>query len=178
MAAVQRPEELHPRVMERVAELTAIVRQRMPAFLQPTVGYYEGRAAAGLAYYRTHRIEFHRTLLRENVEEFLREVVAHEMAHVTCYALAAQRRIPGNGRGHGRHWQGVMRVWFGIEPRRTHNYDMQNAGAKRQHRWRAECGCADGCVVTTARRNKMLRGVGYRCRKCAQTLAFPEERIA
>lgn len=179
MSAVQRPEELHGRVEARVTELTEIVRARLHGFPMPAIGYFDSRAAAGLAYYHAFRIELNATLLREHTADMLHDTIAHEMAHLACYYAANRLRvIPGTGRGHGRHWQGIMRSYFGIEPRRTHNYDLSTVRVKRQHRWRAECGCEGGCILTTARRNKMLRGATYRCAKCKQRLAFPDERVS
>jgi SprT protein len=185
MSACQRPEELHERVMARVDELTAIVQQRIPGFARPNVGYFTGRAAAGLAYFQQHRIELHRELLRENVEDMIHDTIAHEMAHLVCYALAALRRIPGNGRGHGRHWQGVMRGYFGIEPSRTHSYDMTNAGVKRQHRWLYTCGCPGREIhLSTVRHNKAQHRVrmggtsGFRCRVCRAPIEFAEQRVS
>jgi SprT protein len=179
MAAVQRPEELHPRVMARVEELCAIVRQRLPNFLTPAVGYFDKKGCAGMAYYGSHRIELHREVLRAHTDETLRDTVAHEVAHLATYALGAAGRIPMSAaRGHGRHWRGVMRVWFGIEPKRTTTTGVEVCGARRQHVWLATCGCPTGCRVRTVVKNKMARGASYRCGRCKQRLAFPDQRVS
>lgn len=180
MSACQRPEELHGRVMARLDELMLVVSARLPGFTRPAVGYFTKRAAAGLAYYHAHRIELHRELLRENAEDMIHDTIAHELAHLVTFALASRRMIPGTGRGHGCHWQGVMRTWFGIVPKRTHSYDMTNAGVKRQRRWVYGCAYDHTLTMTTTRHNKAQRTAraradgtcGYLCARCHTPITF------
>jgi SprT protein len=125
-------------------------------------------------------------MLRENFPEFLREVIPHELAHLACYRLAALRRIPGNGSGHGRHWQGVMRTWFNVEPERTHKYDCTNSGAKRQRRWVYTCSAGHSLKLTTTRHRKAQRvlaqrgdgSCGYLCGHCRNRVTFTGEQAS
>lgn len=185
MSRVQRPEELHPQVLARVRELTAKVQQRVPEFCLPSVYYFDGRAAAGLAHLRENTIGINRTLLLENAADMLDDTVPHEVAHLAVYALYVRARLPRNASptGHGRHWQGVMRAWFGFEPKRLHSYSTANCNVKRQRRWTYSCSCKRH-EVTTALHNKMQRYLllcgrtGRACAICRAPLTYITKEAA
>ena len=166
MSALQ---AIKARVAARVAELTAIAQDRYPDFPAPLVAYFDGRRAAGLASPSAHRVSFNTTLLRENVASMLTETVAHEVAHlVVAHAFKQARKRP---RPHGREWQYVMRTLFGVEPARTHCYDMSNCNVRRQRRWIYRCDCREHAITTVLHKKIASGRSTYRCACCKGQLA-------
>lgn len=58
-------------------------------FTMPEVNYELRGIKAGVAYLQKNEIKFNRTLLQENTDEFIRQVVPHELAHLIVYRLVA-----------------------------------------------------------------------------------------
>ena len=56
-------------------------------FPMPVVDYDVRGTKAGVACLQQNTIKFNRTLLMENPEEFIRQVVPHELAHLIVYQL-------------------------------------------------------------------------------------------
>lgn len=163
--------KLRGEVYRRVEELVEIARsKRCPNMSMPTIGYYTGRNAAGLAHLETNVVKFHTILLEENREQMLRETVAHEMAHLAVHDMAERFIVPRKeGRAHGNAWKRVMLDWYGVPCDRRHNFDMTNAGSKRQRKWAYTCEC-DSYEISTTRHYRILRGRSYHCRKCSATI--------
>ena len=96
-------------------------------------------------------------------EEFLREVVPHEVAHLVTWLQYGDRARP-----HGAEWQSVMR-YFGIEtPRRCHDFKMDES-IRQQRRWAYRCNCREHTLSTT-RHNRAQRGTRYHCAACGAQL--------
>lgn len=155
---------LRQRVDDRLTEL---LDKLGPDVRRPRVTYYNNKLAAGRAVPLKNEIQLNAVLLAENQEDMLHETVAHELAHLYVYHRVQAGAMPRSAirRPHGREWQGVMRYKLGVEPSRTHAYDVGNVKARRQRRWKTKCAC-QVIEITTARKNKMLRGAQYRCRAC------------
>ena len=71
-------------------------------FTMPEVNYELRGIKAGVAYLQKNEIKFNRTLLQENMDEFIRQVVPHELAHLIVYQMF------GCVKPHGKEWQLVM----------------------------------------------------------------------
>lgn len=129
----------------------------------PKISYHDRKAAAGTAYYNRHAVSFHEVLATENGEAF-DQTIGHEIAHLVAYCIFGET-------GHGKNWKRVMRD-FGLEVRRCHNYDVANAGIRRQTRFAFVCGCASGKVhhISATVKNRIDQGVGYRCTDCKKVL--------
>lgn len=56
-------------------------------FTMPEVNYDLRGIKAGVAYLQKNEIKFNRTLLQENTDEFIRQVVPHELAHLIVYQM-------------------------------------------------------------------------------------------
>ncbi|MCP5161559.1 MAG: SprT-like domain-containing protein [Hahellaceae bacterium] len=111
-------------------------------------------------------LRFNAILLKENVDDFLREVPAHETAHLVIGVMYGRSVKP-----HGREWQAVMKEVFNIEPRVTHRMAV-NSGTRRRFEYR--CGCnGESHFLSTVRHNRiMAKTTQYRCRRCGDTLFF------
>ncbi len=115
--------------------------------------------AAGQAHYGKGQLRFNARLYRENQAAFLGEVVPHEVAHWLVWHHFGTRCRP-----HGREWQAVMTGVFGLEPRRTHDFAVQ------ENTFAYRCRCRQH-QLTVRRHNKVLRGqANYQCRLCGQPL--------
>lgn len=118
-------------------------------------------------------LNFNMTLLRENVDDFIKQTVPHEVAHAVCGALFATASY---GKPHGHCWKNVMR-WLGADPERCHDYNVKNARAynKTKYLWGCRCGCH---VVGPVKHKKMFasqtlfKQFRYRCSRCKNPVEY------
>jgi SprT protein len=165
---------LHAAVVARLNHGLGIVRNqpRYGEFPEPVVAYFNRRTAAGMALHEPWAIALNRGLLEVHPRENLEETVLHELAHLVVGYARRQRIIRGRSTAHGEDWQNVMRQWFHVEPRRTHDLSVSHLDIRRQRRWAYGCGCRTW-QVTTVRHNRIQRGLAeYRCERCRGTLTF------
>ena len=112
--------------------------------------------------YGVGEVELNYRLHRDNPSHVI-STYLHELAHVI-------NRLDNGFNGvqsHGYEWKAVMRE-LGQSPDRCHKMDV-SAYKNKQKRFDYKCGCTIH-KVTTTKHNKILRGAGYRCRGCKQTL--------
>ena len=95
-------------------------------------------------------------------EQFLRETVPHEVAHVVTWLLHGQRVRP-----HGPEWRAVMRHLGVHDPQRCHEYEMPSL--RSQRRWPYRCACKTHQLSTT-RHRRAQQGTRYQCKACGTTL--------
>lgn len=98
------------------------IRLSYPRVLFSIRGMTAGRAHCG-----RDVIEYNPTLLGENVEDFLRQTVRHEVAH-----LAAHKKFGHAIKPHGNEW-GSCCWYLGIPATRCHNYDIGNTPARAHY---------------------------------------------
>jgi len=135
-------------------------------FKYPTVLYTKRGRTAGTANDSTYTVNFNAVLLMENVEDFLKRTVIHEMAHLIDGIVSPEAKAGGRwGRKrdiHGPRWKGIMKL-LGGPTSRCHSYDTTNSKIKRtkkpKHVWK--CGCGNGSVkLTAAAHKKQLNATG------------------
>ena len=90
----------------------------------PTISYDLRGVKAGVAYLQKNEIKFNRTLLLENSDEFIRQVVPHELAHLIVY------QVFGRVKPHGQEWQAVMTQLFNLPADTCHKFDVENVQGK------------------------------------------------
>lgn len=137
---------------------------------RPTLRLYSRRLDAGRAIPPTARgqagtIELNQVYLRQEPEAMLADTLPHELAHLLVWHLYPHRPVAP----HGRAWREVMQDWFGVEPRRTHEFATDQVTARRQRRWSYRCGCTEHALTTT-RHRRIQRGARYCCRQCGSVL--------
>ena len=111
-------------------------------------------------------LNFNMVLLRENIEHFLERTVPHECAHNITDILF------GNVKPHGHCWKSVMKNILGINPKRTHDYDVTNARVYNKSKFEWKCSCRSH-VVGPVKHKKMLRNKrGYFCKTCKSGIEF------
>ena len=135
-------------------------------FTMPEVNYELPGIKAGVAYLQKNEIKFNRTLLLENADEFIRQVVPHELAHLIVY------QIFGRVKPHGKEWQLVMSEIFRLPADTCHQFDIKNVqGETFEYR----CACQTH-FLSTRRHNRIVREkIEYLCRKCKGKLVFVDE---
>ena len=119
-----------------------------------------------MAYQQKKKIKINRTLLLENADEFIRQVVPHELAHLIVY------QIFGRVKPHGKEWQLVMNEIFKLPADTCHQFDIKNVQGKN---FEYRCACQTH-FLSTRRHNRIVREkIEYLCRKCKGKLVFVDE---
>lgn len=129
---------------------------------EPTLQYNQRGTIAGSAYYANWEIRLNPTLLIENKQNFIEEVIPHELAH-----LLVSRHF-GRVAPHGKEWKWMMETVLQVSAKRTHHFDISNVTAKT---FSYACRCQEIHQLTLRRHNKVQRGeTQYRCRHCQAIL--------
>ncbi|WP_181295227.1 SprT family zinc-dependent metalloprotease [Pseudomonas sp. Q2-TVG4-2] len=162
------PEQLHARVEACYQQAEAFFNKR---FERPQVSFKLRGQKAGVAHLSTNLLRFNSQLYRENREHFLKQTVAHEVAH-----LVAHQMFGGRIRPHGEEWQLIMQGVYELTPDRCHNYEISR---RQVSRYIYRCACAKQDFPFTPQRHALVRkGRRYFCRSCRATLVFSgEQRI-
>ena len=106
-------------------------------FKRPEVRYNIRNTNGGEAWYRRNLIRLNLTFLVENEEQFLKQTVPHEVAHLVAHYVYDAKPMNGKKvRPHGKEWKEVMGV-LGLEPKVTHSYDVTSLDIVRVKRKRA-----------------------------------------
>ncbi len=150
-------------VLAKLAELRKKVRGLFGVAIDPEVAFDLRGQAAGQANYRKNKIRFNRDLLEKYTDEFIKQTVPHEFAHLVAYRKFGHRIRP-----HGAEWKLVM-VALGIKPARTHNFKV--VPARRLKRFPYKCDCPGSSYeLTSIRHNRVQQGRLYLCKKCGNAL--------
>lgn len=135
-------------------------------FTIPEVNYELRGIKAGVAYLQKNEIKFNRTLLQENTDEFIRQVVPHELAHLIVYQMF------GRVKPHGKEWQLVMNEIFKLPADTFHQFDIKNVQGKT---FEYRCACQTH-FLTIRRHNKIMKeNIEYLCKKCKGKLVFVDD---
>lgn len=156
------PEQLHARVEACYEQAEAFFNQR---FTRPQVSFKLRGQKAGVAHLHENLLRFNPQLYRENREHFLKQTVAHEVAHLIAHCMFGNRI-----RAHGEEWQLIMRGVYDLPADRCHSYEV----ARRQvSRFIYRCECPARDFPFTAQRHTLVsKGRRYFCRSCRATLIF------
>lgn len=161
---------MHPaierQIQDEVARLSRLASLALQRPLAPIAIRYDLRGtAAGCA--SAHQIRLNPVLLRENLEDFLRHTIAHEVAH-----SAVMQRWP-RAAAHGPQWWALMEA-LGYPATRCHRYDTHHARLRHMTSYPYACRCGVQ-LLSAIRHRRSLTGPGYRCRRCHQPLRFQTE---
>lgn len=134
-------------------------------FKHPVVSFKLRGQKAGVAHLHENLLRFNPQLYRENRDDFLKQTVAHEVAHLIAHQLFGDRIA-----AHGEEWQLIMRGVYELPPNRCHTYDIKRRSVTR---YIYRCPCPDSDFPFTAQRHGLVnKGRRYLCRKCRNTLLF------
>lgn len=130
------------------------------SFSEPTINFQLKGVKAGVAYLERNEIRFNPTMLTENPDEFIKQVVPHELAHLLCYQLFGQVRP------HGKEWSTIMTEVFHLSAEIYHQFSTANS--RKTFIYHCQCQTHE---LSTVRHNKIQRGkVQYLCRFCHSPL--------
>lgn len=157
--------DLH-RVQQRVMNLYTHAEQYFSrSFKRPYIRLDIRGESAGQALPGKHQLRFNPVLLKENREHFMRQTVAHEVAHLLAHELFGPKV-----QAHGKEWQAIMIKVFGLPADRCHNYDTQRTSRRP---WLYQCKCEDKIIsLSTIRHNRAAKGTVYLCTQCRNPLSF------
>jgi SprT protein len=158
----QMPDQIHQRVEACYQLAEAFFQKR---FSRPEVSLKLRGQKAGVAHLQENKLRFNPQLYRENPDDFLRQTVAHEVAHLIAFTVFGPRIQP-----HGAEWQQIMLGVYQLPPLRCHSYAVKRRSVSR---FIYRCGCADGEFPFSSRRHAMVkRGHRYLCRRCNSQLTY------
>ncbi len=139
------------------------------SFNRPDVSFKLRGQKAGVAHLTENKLRFNPLLYRENCEDFLRQTVPHEVAHLIAHQLFGLEIQP-----HGEEWQLIMRGVYELAPNRCHTYQVKR---RMTNRYIYCCGCPQGEFPFSAQRHALVsKGRRYFCRRCKVTLSFTGEQ--
>lgn len=136
-------------------------------FTRPEVSLKLRGQKAGVAHLHENKLRFNPQLLRENTDDFLRQTVPHEVAHLVAHHVFGDRIAP-----HGREWQLIMQGVYELPPLRCHNYAVKR---RQVTRYIYRCPCTSEFPFSAQRHSLVHQGRRYLCRRCRQTLVFSGE---
>ncbi|WP_028696930.1 SprT family zinc-dependent metalloprotease [Pseudomonas cremoricolorata] len=156
------PELLRQRVEACYAQAEAFFKR---PFTRPEVSFKLRGQKAGVAHLYDNLLRFNLQLYQANREDFLRQTVPHEVAHLVAHQLF------GAGiQAHGEEWQLIMRGVYELPPLRCHSYAVQR---REVTRYIYRCPCPDSDFPFTAQRHTLVRqGRRYLCKRCRQVLKY------
>ena len=159
------PEQLNTRVEDCFLLAESFFKR---SFKRPQVSLKLRGQKAGVAHLHENLLRFNPQLYRENSQHFLKQTVAHEVAHLIAHQLFGERIQP-----HGEEWQLIMRGVYELPPDRCHTYEIKR---RQVTRYIYRCPCADSDFPFSSQRHGLVRqGRRYLCRRCRQTLVFTGE---
>lgn len=125
---------------------------------EPTIVYKNKGSIAGSAFLSRWEIQLNSTMLRENQQAFIDEVVPHELAHLIVFKQF------GRVKPHGKEWQYIMSEILGKKPKTTHEFNII------RNDYLYYCNCQNH-HLTKIRHNKIQHNnIQYICRKCGSLL--------
>ncbi|MGR6982120.1 SprT family zinc-dependent metalloprotease [Testudinibacter sp. P27/CKL/0425] len=131
-------------------------------FPMPSVNFNLRGMKAGVAYLQQNEIRMNRTLLLENRDDFLQQVVPHELAHLIVY------QQHGRVQPHGKEWRFVMQQLFRLPPDTCHQFDIQRVQGKTVA---YRCDCQTHQLSLRRHQNIVKNKVRYHCRLCKTELS-------
>lgn len=131
------------------------------SFTAPLVKFNQRGKIAGSARLQINELRFNPVLLRDNVEQFINDVVPHEICHLLAYQLF------GKVKPHGKEWQALMSEIYTLKPKAYHAMDVSKVAGEKFH-YTCLCGPVE---LSIRRHNKIVRKEQqYRCIKCHKQL--------
>lgn len=135
-------------------------------FPAPSVSYTVRGLKAGVAYLEKNEIRLNPILLVQNGQEFVAQVVPHELAHLVVYQQF------GRVSPHGKEWKMVMEQVLGVKAETYHCFDVSSVQGKT---FAYRCGCQTHQLSARRHYAVELGQKNYLCRRCKQALIAVKE---
>jgi SprT protein len=123
---------------------------------------------AGTSCYSERELMFQLDFADHNPENFISQVVPHEVAHYV------QRAVYGYGtvKPHGKEWKFVMRRVYNLVPDRCHSYDTSVTTTRTRKRFDYSCGCTIHKISSIVHNRIQSGKKRYTCRSCGKGIAY------
>lgn len=167
MSNIRLPIALQQAVMRRLRESLAQANAGLKTdYPEPKISYQQRGTAAGTAHMSDWEIRLNARLLAENGQQFIDEVIPHELAHLLVYRQF-KRAAP-----HGAQWRYMMEQILQVPANRTHRFSVESVQGTT---FAYLCSCQEH-LLTVRRHNRIVRGeTEYRCRHCKELLKLSAE---
>ncbi|MGO2498217.1 MAG: SprT family zinc-dependent metalloprotease [Vibrio litoralis] len=130
-------------------------------FPTPELSFQVRGKVAGKAYLQQWQIRLNPTLLIENQQAFVEQVIPHELAHLITYHQF------GRVKPHGKEWRYVMTNIFRCPPETYHAFDISSVQGET---FTYQCQCQTH-QLSIRRHNKVKRQqTRYHCSLCGTQL--------
>ncbi|GGD68147.1 SprT family zinc-dependent metalloprotease [Lacimicrobium alkaliphilum] len=156
-------QQAHQCLQQSVAKASDILQRDIAL---PELSFKQRGRIAGSARLQDYEIRLNPVLLTENLDEFIREVIPHELCHLLVWQLYGRGSKKGRIKPHGQEWKALMWTIFGLRGSACHQMDIQSVQG-RHFSYRCNCGPVS---LSIRRHNKVRQGVKYICRACRQQL--------
>lgn len=127
----------------------------------------------GMAYLQRNEVNFNFILASENFDEYINQVVPHEVCHIVAFLIYGYRE-----HGHGIYWKALMRE-CGCKPDRCHNMNIANVKKNHVQKFIYRCDCRTFDVskrlhnsMQESLKNSWMHTTGRRCRHCKKELTY------
>ena len=125
-----------------------------------------------------YRLRFNIRLADIHIEEFMNNVIPHEVSHLVVSIMYGWSRKSSRVKPHGPEWQEVMKQCFGCEPKVYHTLELPEAEARQKRAtlqtYLYKCSCKDHQLTSIRHKRASINGVKYICTTC-KTPLFPVE---
>jgi len=139
---------LRKKVEARIEECYKIAEKHFDRkFERPEVRYDIKNRFGGTATYGANLIRLNLILLVENEDHFLKQTVAHEVAHLINYHTA-ERKSGKKLMPHGKEWKAVMTEVYKLPAHTKHTYDCSSIDMKRRRKHRSGRARVDQALKT------------------------------
>lgn len=119
-----------------------------------------------------HFIRVNRVLALENLANYMRETIPHEVAHYVTRSVYGHTYRGKRVTAHGPEWKSVMVRVYGLPPTRCHQYDTSNARTRTVGKsYKYACNCKEW-NLTIIRHRRVLKGQKYTCTQCHGVLQY------
>lgn len=130
-------------------------------FILPNISFNQRGKIAGSARLQINEIRLNPHLLEDNFDEFINEVIPHEVCHLIAFQLF------GKVRPHGKEWQSLMKALYDLKGTPYHNMNVDKVSGK-MFEYKCLCGPTK---LSIRRHNKVVKGrQQYCCRHCNSVL--------
>jgi len=148
-------------VYKRVDHFISVANEEYGHSMEgPYVRFDKRGTCGGTANSQLMELNFNAGLMLENWDEYMNQVIPHEVAHLVKARVFGSNRKGRMMSSHGGYWKQVMRA-FGLEPDRCHSMDTskfkQFKSPVRKFIYECPC-CQQEVILTAVRHNRMVRG--------------------
>lgn len=120
---------------------------------------------AGHSNYSRRELMFQLDFAEAYPDDFLNDTVPHEVAHFVDDNVNGLTFRGSRVSIHGPSWQFIMKVVYGLDPKRCHNYDSSVTKTRKGELHEYVCKCTTHKVSSIVH-NKILKGQVRKCIHC------------